>query len=146
MALPRSVAGRVVTTRQGPVLSSSSMCWRLSVFPGSFHNVGLAPSLRLWLPHRHGDDCESAIINKNNPAAHARATRHSHVVPARCYFLRSESSQTPPENWMPLGSTLETGLSPGAMSFLPALSTSGPKGQLFAYLGGTQQWGTRLSY
>ena len=47
----------------------------------------LTSFLCLQLPHRHGDDCESAIINKNNPTAHACTTCHLDVLPTRFYFF-----------------------------------------------------------
>ena len=80
--------------------------WRLTSF------------LRLQLPHRHGDDCESAIINKNNPTAHARATCHLDVVPTRYYYFCAQNSRelkqhrTPLEEGMLFGDCLKTEVGP----------------------------------
>lgn len=63
----------------------------------------LTSSLRLQLPRRHGDGCESAITNKNNPAAHVCTTCRSDWVPARFPSSRAQHSRelaqhgTPPE-------------------------------------------------
>ena len=78
----------------------------------------LTSFLRLQLPHRHGDDCESAIINKNNPTAHACATCHLDVLPTRFYFFHAQNSRelkqhrTPPEEEMLFGDCLKTEVGP----------------------------------
>lgn len=59
----------------------------------------MTSSLSLQLPHRHGDDCESAIINKNNPTAHTRTTCHLDVVPARLYFFSCPELTRPQATW-----------------------------------------------
>ena len=78
----------------------------------------LTSFLCLQLPHRHGDDCESAIINKNNPTAHARTTCHLDVLPTRFYFFHAQNSRelkqhrTPLEEEMIFGDCLKTEMGP----------------------------------
>ena len=111
------------------------MCLR-AFFLSSGHLITrqLTSFLRLQLPHRHGDDCESAIINKNNPTAHACATCHLDVLPTQFYFFHAQNSRelkqhrTPPEEEMLFGDCLKTEVGPSG----PRL----PRLQSGVWLGG----------
>lgn len=96
----------------------------------------LTSSLRLQLPCRHGDGCESAITNKNNPAAHVCTTCRWDSVPTRFPSSRARHSRDASRG-------TDAGCPSKGRCGPIELPTPGPKGKLSVRLNGTNPLRTR---